>query len=101
MRIVVGFILLFLIGVMGNAPPSWGQGRSDSDAHGQSGHGRSSVVIRGESVGFVSVSPALQNALKVKHGKRSDPDPGAMGPNAEVRSDGFTYVSASARGKSR
>ena len=66
-----------------------------------SGRGRQNVVIRGETVGFVSVSPALQDAIEKKYGKRPDPNPGAMGPNAEVRRDGFTYVSPSAKGRKK
>jgi hypothetical protein len=79
----------------------WAQGQSGSNPNAHSGRGRENVVIRGETVGFVSVSPALQKAIEAKNGKKPDPNPGAMGPNAEVRSDGFTYVSPTAKGKKK
>ena len=85
----------------GYPTPLRAQGQSASNPNAQSGRGRQDVVIRGETVGFVSVSPALEKQIEAKNGKKPAPNPGAMGPNAEVRSDGFTYVSPTAKGKKK
>lgn len=99
MRIVAGLTVALVVTMVGYSATSWAQGQSGSNPNAHSGDGRQNVVIRGETMGFVSVSPALQKAVERKNGKKSDPDPEAMGPNAEIRDDGFTYVSPSAQGK--
>ena len=77
------------------------QGPSGPNSNAASGKGKKSVFIRGEEVGFVSISPALQQSIAARSGNRANPNPGAMGPNAEVTSTGFTYVSPSAKGKAK
>ena len=94
MKIVtLSFLLLATAGIF----PALAQNQGNP----ASGKGKQTVTIRGETVGFVSVSPALENEIEKKYGKKPDPNPGAMGPNAEVRNDGFTYVSPSAKGKKK
>ena len=46
--------------------------------------GKQTVTIRGKRVGSVTVSPALQESLENKTGKRPDPDQNSGGPNAFV-----------------
>ena len=94
-----GRFLFVIGGVALIAAPAWGQGQSDSKANVHSGRSSQEIVIRGEAVGFVSVSPALQKAIEARTGKKPDVDPQALGPNTELRNDGFTYVSPSAKGK--
>lgn len=91
--VALSFLLLATAGIF----PALAQNQGDA----ASGKEKNSVVIRGETVGFVSVSPALEKEIEKKYGKKPDPQPGAMGPNAEVREDGFTYVSPSAKGKKK
>ncbi len=51
------------------------------------------VVVRGKSVGFTSVSPALQAVVEKKYGKKSNPDSNAAGPNMFVGKHGFVRLS--------
>ena len=91
--VTLSFLLLATAGIF----PTLAQNQGNAP----SGKGKKTVFIRGEDVGFVSVSPALENEIEKKHGKKPDPNPGAMGPNAEVGNNGFTYVSPAAKGKKK
>ena len=85
--VALSFLLLATAGIF----PAMAQNQGNAAP----GRGRQNVVIRGETVGFVSVSPALQDAIEKKYGKRPDPDPNSAGPNTFVSKHGFVRLSPS------
>lgn len=98
---IATLVIFFLCLLGGYSIPVQAQCQAADNPKASSGKGKKSIFIRGEEVGFVSVSPALRKKIEEKTGNKPDPDPGAMGPNAEVTSTGFTYVSPSAKGKAK
>jgi len=59
------------------------------------------TVIRGKVMGHATVSPALQQEIEVRYGKKAAPDPKSKGPNAFVGKHGFAYVSPQAEAKDK
>ena len=83
--VALSFLLLATAGIF----PAMAQNQGNAAP----GRGKQTVTIRGKQVGFVSVSPALQDAIEKKTGKRPDPDPGSAGPNAFVSKHGLVRLS--------
>ena len=85
--VALSFLLLATAGIF----PAMAQNQGNA----ASGKGKQTVTIRGKQVGFISVSPALQDAIEKKYGKRPDPDPNSAGPNTFVSKHGFVRLSPS------